>query len=498
MTNFQSESKKTTEIGNKNEETLVGQQKIHEEIQEEQTEKKENIYQVLDWFTVLGNNFYAVEGASNHIIYNSLKWEPFLLDKEVFQRIISQQLTMVDKNLLKEMWYIVDTISSNSREEYITHIQKHINEYKGPKVLDLSISEACNLNCHMCIHSYARQKANPRSETKIMNFETAKIRIDYYMDYMAKEFAEENLTFHFGSAEPLLNKKVLVQSLEYIKEKNIENKDMDISLNTNLTLLNDDISKNLAQYNIRVNIWLDGNKEQNDKIRLDHRNNGTHDIIVENVKKIREKGFNVGINLTLTDRNFNEVQPGEFIQLMKKLNVESMLVDIDFIQGVQNDPKEVVQKLLEFQKIGDREGIQVVGNWKAPFLNVTTEKRDEMVAFCHASKGKNLAVTPSQKLTFCTYTSQILVNNEAADIKTKFAFFVENMKNYMEEKNIHNACFQCAIEWLCNGWCHVTHEQKVAVEYMCKIYKEATKELLKYYFGDENVNSEEEVRAPWA
>jgi len=431
-------------------------------------------------------------------VYNSLKWEPFILDKWLFVKILSQTLTDKEKNMLADMWYVVDVVSDNSREKYENSIKSYIDAYKWPRVLDLSISEMCNLNCHMCIHSYARQKENPRSEKKIMSFETAKMRIDYYMDYMKNNFPQENLSFHFGAAEPLLNKKVLFQCLEYIKVKSDPEQNMDLSINTNLTLFNDDIIDTLSQYDFRINIWLDGNKEQSDKIRVDKNYNWTYDKIIGNVKKIKTRWFNAWINLTLTDKNFNDVDPKEFVATIKELWLDAMLVDIDFVQWVENDYREVVAKLMEFQKIGDEEGINILGNRKAPFLNVTTERSADMIAFCHASKGKNLAVTPSEKLTFCSYTSRNLTDSLDWNVESKFNEFVKNMKQYMQEKTLHNNCFSCAIEWLCNGWCHVTQEQKVAVEYMCKVYKESMRQLLKYYFWDEFTDSQEDVKAPWA
>mgnify|MGYP002079020216 CR=1 FL=1 len=457
-----------------------------------------NLHKNLDWFLDLGSNFFAVEWNNNYIVYNSLKWDPFIIDKELYTKIISKILTDKENKILTDMWYTVDIVSDDSREEYENTIKTYIDNYKWPRVLDLSISEMCNLNCHMCIHSYARQKENPRSEKKIMSFETAKMWIDYYMEYMNKNFPEENLSFHFGAAEPLLNKKVLFQCLEYIKQKVDQGKDMDLSINTNLTLFNDQIIDTLSQYDFRINIGLDGNKDQNDSIRVDKNYNGTYNKIIKNVKKIKTRWFNTWINLTLTDRNFNDVNPKEFVAMIKELWLDAMLVDIDFVQWVKNDYKEVVSKLMEFQRIWDEEGINILGNRKAPFLNVTSERSDDMIAFCHASKGKNLAITPSEKLTFCSYTSRNLTDNINWSTENKFNDFVKNMKEYMQEKTLHNSCFSCAIEWLCNGWCHVTQEQKSAVEYMCKVYKESTKELLKYYFGDENANSEEIILAPWA
>ena len=269
-----------------NKESINNENKESQKIKQE---KRENLYKTFDWFTSLWENFFAIEGNNNYIVYNALKWEPFILDKEIFQKIISQKLTTEDKKILSEMWYEVDIVSSNTREEYINELKQHIENYKWPKVLDLSISEACNLNCHMCIHSYLRQKENPRSETKIMNFETAKMWIDYYSEYMTKNHPEENMSFHFGAAEPLLNKKVLFQCLEYIQSKNPTSQNIDLSVNTNLTLLNEEITEKLSKYTIRINIGLDGNKEQNDKIRMDHNGKGTHDTITKNVKIIKEK-----------------------------------------------------------------------------------------------------------------------------------------------------------------------------------------------------------------
>ena len=76
-------------------------------------------------------------------------------------------------------------------------------------------------------------------------------------------------------------------------------------INTNLTLLEDKDVELISKYGIRVAVGVDGLYEINDKIRYyKHNGEGTFNVIIKNIKKLIDANVQVGVNITLTDRNF--------------------------------------------------------------------------------------------------------------------------------------------------------------------------------------------------
>ncbi|MDE5998984.1 MAG: radical SAM protein, partial [Bacteroidaceae bacterium] len=66
------------------------------------------------------------------------------------------------------------------------------------------------------------------------------------------------------------------------------------SIQSNLSLINDDYIDLFIRYNVNVGFSLDGAKEINDILRVDIDGNGTFNRIMSNVEKCRRKKLNVG------------------------------------------------------------------------------------------------------------------------------------------------------------------------------------------------------------
>ena len=110
---------------------------------------------------------------------------------------------------------------------------KNKNEIKI-KYLVLWLADSCNLNCKYCY-------AYPNFTNKFMNFEIAKKAIDLY--------ANKNFTLILAGGEPLLNFSLIEKIYTYIKS-NKEYK-VKIGLQTNATLIDEEIAKKLSNMDIK-------------------------------------------------------------------------------------------------------------------------------------------------------------------------------------------------------------------------------------------------------
>jgi len=170
-------------------------------------------------FTSLGSGYFSAKAGSNHFVFHYLSGDLFLVTPDLHERITTDGLTEADVANLAAVGYEHRSDVTVSKQTYSSTIDRYINGYRGPSVLDLAISELCNLNCHMCIHAYAVEKGRPRKSQKIMPLETAIAWIDYYLDVWSSEADLHHLSFHFGAAEPMLNKNCLLGSIRHIQAK---------------------------------------------------------------------------------------------------------------------------------------------------------------------------------------------------------------------------------------------------------------------------------------
>ncbi|MCD6347929.1 MAG: radical SAM protein [Bacteroidales bacterium] len=437
----------------------------------------------------LQNHYWAKECGKNYFVFHESYGEPFLLTPTNFSRLKNNDIDPTFISELAEMGFFPDNrININCHAKSESYLQR----YSGPIVLDLVISEACNLKCHMCSHAQTTSKSNTRSNTnKFMTIDVVKAWVNYYVDHYIPEKNRNKYIFHYGAAEPLLNKKVFIETLAYVQEKTIANgREVEQLVNSNLTLLDDEIIAALKQHSVKVSVGLDGLAEQNDLIRITKKGEGTFHVIVENITKLRKENISVGVALTITERNFNLLNPRKFLETMKNIGVSTVLVDSDFIHRIPVSAEDVTNILLEFYKIGEELSIEILGSWRTPFANLMTENDSEPKSFCTSLLGKNITVTPSGNISFCTYSGKLLANYNTTDIPSAVSSFTEKMKELMSHRlpTLNQNCDGCALSGLCNGGCYLTYEVTGSNNSMCDIYLNATAKLIDHVYGDETLD----------
>lgn len=151
------------------------------------------------------------------------------------------------------------------------------------KAMCLLISQDCNLRCEYCFAStgdYGKGR-------KLMDFETAKLAIDFLLKNSGDR---ENLELDFFGGEPLMNFDVVKQVVEYARSKEKEyNKNFRFTITTNGILLDDDKIDFINKEMSNVVLSVDGRKEVNDRVRKFSNGMGCYDMIMDKYKRLVEK-----------------------------------------------------------------------------------------------------------------------------------------------------------------------------------------------------------------
>jgi len=149
------------------------------------------------------------------------------------------------------------------------------------KQLTLQVTQQCNLRCEYCIYSGVY---NTRTHSnKRMSWETAKKAIDFFIA-RTTELAEITIGFYGG--EPLLELDLIKRCVEYAKSK-IEGKAIKFNVSTNGTLLVDNVVDYLVKNDFLLSVSLDGSKEEHDVTRKFENGEGSFDIIIGNMERLR-------------------------------------------------------------------------------------------------------------------------------------------------------------------------------------------------------------------
>lgn len=439
-------------------------------------------------FISLQNHYWAKRCGDNYIVFHESLGEPVLLNQGNFARLKDGQ---VDSDFIAELSSIGIFLDDRVHQNCRVKSESFISSYSGPVVLDLILSEVCNLCCHMCSHAQTMSISKDRARTsKLMSRDVATAWIDYYIDRHIPKMGLGKCIFHYGAAEPFLNKTTFLESLRHIQRKVAgSNLEIEQLVNTNLTLLDDELIEALKLHSVKVSVGLDGLANENDSIRITKKGEGTFHTITRNIARLRQEGISVGVALTMTERNFLQTDPRSFLTAMTDIGVKTVLVDSDFIHRIPFDADGITDVLVSFFKLGEELGVEILGSWRTPFANLTTENDNEPKAFCTSLLGKNLTITPSGALTFCTYSGVPLSHFSDDNFDSAIFQFTAAAKELMSSRlpTLNDYCTNCPLAGLCSGGCYLTYEVTSNRHSMCDIYLAATSKLIDHMFSQETV-----------
>lgn len=121
---------------------------------------------------------------------------------------------------------------------------------------------------------------------------------------------DTDITFHGG--EPMLiGAPLLGKAFEIVKKY----EGATISVQSNGTLISNEMVDLLKKFNVRVGISIDGPKEMHDTYRLNKGKSGSFDLVFGNIMKLKSAGVVVGGLATVTDQTLKS--PEKFYHFFK-------------------------------------------------------------------------------------------------------------------------------------------------------------------------------------
>ena len=148
------------------------------------------------------------------------------------------------------------------------------------KSLCLNVAHDCNLRCKYCFAS----TGSFGNKRELMDFETGKAAVEFLIENSQDR---NNLEIDFFGGEPLLNIDNVKKLITYIREREKEtNKEFNLTLTTNATILTDDIIQYLNENEISLVLSLDGREDIHDFMRPYSNGQASYQDIIGNIKRV--------------------------------------------------------------------------------------------------------------------------------------------------------------------------------------------------------------------
>lgn len=369
----------------------------------------------------------------------------------------------------KNIWFDSDSIKiwkgekENRRECMPVPSKKHVpsvqDENWRPTLIYIAAA-ACNLKCKYC---YAGEgtygiKAAKRQLTYEEYVETYTKMRELYKGIKAISF--------FGG-EPLLNFREIKKFVEYLHETYPPEELPELSVNTNGTILNEEILDFLCRYHFVIGTSIDGSRDVHDENRIGHTGASTYDIVVKNIGTLHEKGLRVYVQYTFTKQHLDKYVPGmaeKWCRDMERLPIETYeLIPVSSNEaayrldmadsGTQAAYKAFVSELADYYLTKLlKEDIQKVPRM---FVGLLTRLLLQMEQH-ECSAGHSFSITPGKQIFPChTFTEHTEFGmhideiNSSADLQKNAAFVKVQKAN--RENNA--ACRGCVAGKVCGVWC---------------------------------------------
>ena len=208
----------------------------------------------------LSKFFHCLRVSSNtYAIYNSLLMEVLYVDEPTLYDIFN--CTLSNEKYIDLLFDSGIYVKDNADEVALSYLKEICDGMSGKiDIMYLIVTQNCNLNCSYC---FLHNNPNRNFSYPAMDYSIAKAAIDKFCNYIEENNIEKPTIIFYGG-EPLINKDVIINSVNYA---NSLRDDFVFSIITNGTLLDDDMADFCHNNAITVGLSLDGPKELHNKNR---------------------------------------------------------------------------------------------------------------------------------------------------------------------------------------------------------------------------------------
>ena len=156
-------------------------------------------------------------------------------------------------------------------------------------------SSLCNLRCKYCFYADVSQNREMAS-MGIMQEEVMHALID-----KALQVPVDTIQFSFQGGEPTCAGIAFFEAfIAYVNKKNVMKKNIQYSMQTNGTLLDEKWIRLLKDNDFLVGVSVDGFRKNHDWFRKDTQGKGTHKMILYTLRLLKNAGIAYNILTVLT------------------------------------------------------------------------------------------------------------------------------------------------------------------------------------------------------
>lgn len=312
---------------------------------------------------------------------------------------------------------------------------------KAPTHVELTITEKCNHRCKHCYNEWRGKEVN----NTILKAEQR--------EHILSELIKNQVSYvTLTGGEPLMDTETLFWFIDKLKQNNIG-----IGLNTNLSLMNDEIANRLVEYNWGNTILtsLPGFTEKDcDSVT---QVSGSFLKIQQGIDVCINHGIPVGVNVVVTKENIDKLD--DLYDFLDKHSI-SVLALTRVVPPVYDSEafkykidRNDINKMVQFLRcVKEKYGVRVTSLCSLPFCLLDDSTDVELLSTkCAAGIIGCCIDAISGYVTPCAHNEQSygnIYNNSLCDIW-------KEMKMWRDGQLLPSECEECKYLPMCGGDCRL-------------------------------------------
>ncbi len=194
----------------------------------------------------------------------------------------------------------------------------------------VKVASRCNLDCDYC-YEYNLGDSTWKSQPAVMSMETVGRAADRIAEHVrAHRLDRVNVALHGG--EPMLASAGHIDAIAKLLRARLEPLvRVDLTMQSNATLVDDEMLRVLVANQIWVGVSIDGPREVNDLHRLDHKGNSSFERTCQGISRLRDAGVLSGL-LSVIDVSSDPLAVFDFIATLKVPKVDFLLPHYNWVR----------------------------------------------------------------------------------------------------------------------------------------------------------------------
>lgn len=299
--------------------------------------------------------------SDSTLMYNSFSKSSIFLEKDSDTSFI-EDINKFHKLKDEEQKILIDNgfVIEDSRDEFSELKYIYEQKYFDTSIFNIVLvpSLLCNFKCPYCCEK---------------DYDCGKNNVKKYFEVL-KKYAEKNFHLHnviqislFGG-EPLLYFKECIEFLDWVKEDSKINKyKYFTTIVTNGSLLTENMLKKLLQHNLHsLQITIDSDKENHDKMRIFKNDNPSFELLMEKVNMIipiskTYNNFKFVLRINLNNTNVEKVlNTLNYIDKKNRSQVNLLIRAIYNTHAYNEKNANNVNELQEYFDLGVKMGFNIL------------------------------------------------------------------------------------------------------------------------------------------